>query len=626
MSDNATQTLPNSLKIIECFGGIRPMATKLEVPVTTVQGWKKRAAIPIARKALITKAAEIHKIDLAGLLPTGTAQATQNPPEVPETPVVPEVPSRPSTPEVPQNPNAPEIPGNPEVPNIPEVPEIPITAKAPTPAPQLNRTARPAQPLDASQAAALQARSTQSLINGVVGGVSLAALIGVIGLLVLTGPEVKESKQQTQKIAELEAKLEKVTTQQGFLEKIVPKDLDKRFGDLRDQTAQVKQNVTDLAQQASVISQTVMGPNGGSIAQRIQSLEGEIGRFAALSGSSDLAGFVGKLSTMQDSLEGQEQLQSAMSELWGTVNGMQETANDADGPAVKVDEALAQSRTEGTALTETFGALENKDLKAAAMLMGLAQLRSALGRDNKSFDKDLVLLQKFVGSEDEVLNKAIVDLAPKAKHGVLTAGGLSRELRALGGDIVSSSLQGEDVSWKEKAAARFNNVLKVEKNGELITGTKTQERVEAAQYYLDQGDVESALVILNDLQGPARLTADGLIEQLKTTALADQVEEMMTGKVMQNVMGFDLSALKDSFSLEGLASGNLEGLTSGNLEGLLGPNGLDAQSVKGLMDTFENMMPQRNLVEDPVSGYKFMDGGLSMPTMPDISMDTGRVQ
>ena len=465
----------------------------------------------------------------------------------------------------------------------------------------------------------MQARSTQSLINGVVGGVSLAALIGVIGLLVLTGPEVKESKQQTKRIAELEAQLEKVSNKQGFLEKIVPKDLDKRFGELRDQTAQVKQNVSDLAQQASVISQTVMGPNGGSIAQRIQSLEGEISRFAALSGSTDLAGFVGKLSAMQDSLEGQEQLQSAMSELWGTVNGMKASSgHESTEGAVAVDDILAQSRTEDSALTETFGALENKDLKAAAMLMGLAQLRSALGRDNKSFDKDLALLQKFVGGEDEVLNKAIIDLAPKAKHGVLTAGGLSRELRALGGDIVASSLQGEDVSWKEKATARFNNVLKVEKNGELITGTKTQERVEAAQYYLDQGDVESALVVLNDLQGPARLTADGLIEQLKTTALADQVEGMMTGKVMQNVMRFDLSALQENFSMDSL--------TSGNLEGLIGPNGLNKQSVKGLVDTFENMMPKRNLVEDPESGYKFMDGGMSMPTMPDISIDTGRVQ
>ncbi|HRQ83255.1 MAG TPA: hypothetical protein PKZ97_19240, partial [Azospirillaceae bacterium] len=36
-------------RVIERFGGIRPMAAKLDAPVTTVQGWKKRGAIPPAR-------------------------------------------------------------------------------------------------------------------------------------------------------------------------------------------------------------------------------------------------------------------------------------------------------------------------------------------------------------------------------------------------------------------------------------------------------------------------------------------------------------------------------------------------------------------------------------------------
>jgi hypothetical protein len=38
-------------RIIDSFGGIRPMATKLAAPVTTVQGWKKRGIIPQARHA-----------------------------------------------------------------------------------------------------------------------------------------------------------------------------------------------------------------------------------------------------------------------------------------------------------------------------------------------------------------------------------------------------------------------------------------------------------------------------------------------------------------------------------------------------------------------------------------------
>ncbi len=64
-------------RIIARFGGIRPMAHKLNVPVTTVQGWKKRGAIPEVRHDDIRAAAVAHGIeldpaDLAAALPEPT--------------------------------------------------------------------------------------------------------------------------------------------------------------------------------------------------------------------------------------------------------------------------------------------------------------------------------------------------------------------------------------------------------------------------------------------------------------------------------------------------------------------------------------------------------------------------
>ncbi|HEM45705.1 MAG TPA: hypothetical protein ENO23_01540, partial [Alphaproteobacteria bacterium] len=50
--------------IIERFGGIRPMAAKLGVAVTTVQGWKNRGHIPENRHDEIRAAAARHGIDL----------------------------------------------------------------------------------------------------------------------------------------------------------------------------------------------------------------------------------------------------------------------------------------------------------------------------------------------------------------------------------------------------------------------------------------------------------------------------------------------------------------------------------------------------------------------------------
>jgi len=50
--------------LIERFGGLRPMAGKLEIPVTTIQGWKKRGVVPLNRLADVRIAAQRHEIQL----------------------------------------------------------------------------------------------------------------------------------------------------------------------------------------------------------------------------------------------------------------------------------------------------------------------------------------------------------------------------------------------------------------------------------------------------------------------------------------------------------------------------------------------------------------------------------
>lgn len=67
-------------RIIEQFGGIRPMAAKLAIPVTTVQGWKRRNAIPEQRHADILAAARqfgitVDPAELAKTTPANPAPA-----------------------------------------------------------------------------------------------------------------------------------------------------------------------------------------------------------------------------------------------------------------------------------------------------------------------------------------------------------------------------------------------------------------------------------------------------------------------------------------------------------------------------------------------------------------------
>lgn len=63
-SDLAPARRFDAIYVIDQFGGIRPMAAKIGVAVTTVQGWKSRAAIPPDRWEAISAAAAKHGIDL----------------------------------------------------------------------------------------------------------------------------------------------------------------------------------------------------------------------------------------------------------------------------------------------------------------------------------------------------------------------------------------------------------------------------------------------------------------------------------------------------------------------------------------------------------------------------------
>ena len=70
--------------VIEAFGGIRPMAAKLEVAVSTVQGWKARSHIPDNRWRDIIAAAGANQIDLSAALKTDQGSGEPADAEEPE--------------------------------------------------------------------------------------------------------------------------------------------------------------------------------------------------------------------------------------------------------------------------------------------------------------------------------------------------------------------------------------------------------------------------------------------------------------------------------------------------------------------------------------------------------------
>ena len=519
MGKNAIE---NAEEIIEAFGGIRPMAKKIDVAVTTVQGWKKRNVIPAARRELIIKAAAEHDVDLGDLLSgsgevVGSADVKADKPvKKDEKPVVTDR-SNDADDQDDEGDVLPEA--------IVDVPEE--TAEEKDEEPSINNGApvKEAKPIGASEKKILDQKSIESFDQpSVSSGLKFVLVVAVIVALGFgsiaayfwqkanTERAAEAARVEAARIAELEAKMAEVEDEvesKGFFGKIIPKDLNEQIATLQEKTQNLQKDIGSAAQKAQetakAVSEDVLAEDAGNMEERLVKLETHL---QEITGRPVLAGVLDRVNTMQSDPNSEDVLARTVKELDALFAALQADTVQAGG-AVKenTDDAinftLDVAREQSAAIGQTFESVPQDDLKAAAMLLGMAQLRSALNRDNEAFESDLSLLRKIVGDENPELNAALERLAPHAQDGVLTVSELSTELRSFAGDAVAASLAGEDVTVKERAKARMNELFQVQKDGELITGTETQAALVSAEQQLQNGDIQAAMDAVGGLDGPA---------------------------------------------------------------------------------------------------------------------------
>lgn len=487
MTDDQQDTIGNATAIIERFGGIRPMANKMNIPVTTVQGWKQRNAIPVSRRDDIIKAAVKNRLDLGDLLIGITSEA----------------------------------------------------ATADIIQPSVERVSHRRQEVFDN----VQRGDTMKPLF--YGGLLLMAG-AIIGGVFAIAPHVRElgaDKVEAQRVAELQAEVERLRQEQAAKaqEAATPSML-----------TELQTKVKDLSEQAKGYSSVIDDLKNGSVEQRIVKLEGHITQMLPQTRALGLSGMLQKVQGMQQTPQG-------MSALSGVLNDMVAQLEAQGGVAAKpgtVTPALQKLRETDPDLAMTVEGVAPEDMKAAAMLLGMAQLRDSLMRDNDSFDTDLNILKMTVAKDNQPLLEAIDRLAPQAKRGVLTPTGLSKEFRGLAGEVAAASLTGEEVNFQDKLKARLNDVMIVEKNGQQISGTPTQQTITEAQKKLDQGDVQGAITLLQTLEGPAAQKAAPFIDQAQATVAAQQLQKALGVNI--------LDQLKNSASLRDPAN-----MTTGGLNSLL---------------------------------------------------------
>ena len=624
--------IKNAAAIIDKFGGIRPMAKKLDVAVTTVQGWKKRGTIPAARRAKIIKTAQDNAVNLGALLdnklgsktnenlavkvtktPADSAAtkstkksprphrhiAENDPPSAKKT--TSKLSSKTSSATTAANVDS-DIPVHTTATAV-EVDDDPqdveqllkeISAEAQLLAQdQEEQYAQDQRDMDTVYAVKNEPHTIQPLIKDgdisqdniksnddkkPIGSfdeklaelersavtkstwITLGLLAGGLGAAALflfpNGAQKTASLDNSgqsariatieQQVTALQGDISAVKDSQSFLKTIIPADLDDRIAKLQSQTENAVSGVNAAIDRAENLSRGVMDTSRdivdaattGDVATRINALEDKV---KALRGSPEITAFMSRVNRMGNSFAGQAQIDQALRDMrnaFGAASSDSGTKINTDtqdqntgkkGGAINT--ALDKARAQSEALSATFENVPKDDLKAAALLLGMTQFRSTLNRDNVAFDDDLIVLQNLIGDDNPELMTSLAALAPHAQNGVLTPKGLGNELKAVSGDIIISSLKGEDVSIKEKLKARLNGLVKVEKDGALLSGTDTQAALVASENMVQNGNIKGAIETLAPLQGKY----GAMLSPWMTKAAATLNAQTVQGKIERSI-------------------------------------------------------------------------------------------
>lgn len=363
-------------------------------------------------------------------------------------------------------------------------------------------------------------------------------VIGLSAIAALLWPKTQKTEDRVgvleTEVTALQTDMETIKTEsQSFLSTLIPEDLDKRIANLQEKAENARATIDTTLSRAKSFSTDVFGEEAGTLEERLQKLEMHI---VEMNSSERLATILGRFQSLKSSVNGEQTLDQAMNSINETlkelglqsVEALDENGVSQDVSDEAINSALQNARENDENLQQTFAGVPQEQLKAAALLLGMSQFRDTLNRSNQPFEEDLQLLSNMVGGDNNpALAEALKQLAPQAESGILTPTALVSAFKQAAGDTVVQSLKGENVSFSEKAKARFGELLQVEKDGELITGTDTQIVLNRADGLLQDGKIEEAIQEVEMLDGEAALAVQPWLKKARATLLAEDLKVVL---------------------------------------------------------------------------------------------------
>ena len=571
-------------EIIEAFGGLRPMAGKLKVAVSTVQGWKERDSIPTARHGEILEAAKSHNIALdpavlsasdhmarddgAKAVPGTNGSKDQ---DVKKDKTAPGAAS-PVTPaptaeagdknKAATAPDAAAKSGSAAKTAIPAAgtakaagSETSAAGKSAVPDSKGPGSKRPDSKQPEAKPSEVKPAPTQKSggwLGGFVLGVVVLALVlaGAVysrslwlplveSLPVMAGGKAGSGEvadESAQRIAALE---EKIDTLEAQLQAApAPAVVDLTPIDEAIATANERIDALDGTLEQLLAGGVIIAPDGNTAStesapgsaldsQELAALKTQVERLAGRIGSNDGAapqsdqGQVAELNTRLDELEGKL---AALPDPAAQLNEFDSRLSATEQGVAGLPALETRLSAELAALNEALPKGPSEEAGDAAMFLALLQLRQALSGSG-AYEAELALVDGLA-AEDADLKAALAPLAGHAASGIAALPSLQASFGEMAGQVVAAARGGEEGDWVGKTLRKVSEIVTVRPVG-LVEGDDPGAVLARAEVKLEAGDLAAAVTELDALNGAAAEGAAGWRQQAEARLEAEKALSLL---------------------------------------------------------------------------------------------------
>lgn len=503
-SESSSHAANAAERIIERFGGIRPMAHKLEVPVTTVQGWKKRGAIPVTRHADLQAAAARHGIDID---PAELAAAAPSDDRGDE-----------DTLAAPQE----DASGGPPAEDRgQEARPSALTPSAATP-PGGTQGAAATGPGETGTGNARGARrlATAAALLSVVGiGIAISAPYWV--------PEVLPRVIGTQ--PPLAERVDALSNRVDALGTPAPDT------DLTARLDRLEQDTQALRQQAGAAAPAVDAERMQAVTQRLDALEGTV---QGLGGGVDAASLdqrLGELETrIADALRQLQQRIDQIESQAARTEPLSRSLATLESEANRLAQEVAQANSRILDLSQAVERRRTADSAAQALVLATGQLRAVM-ENGRPFQAELATIRSV--ADDPAIDTLLDRVAPYADGGVPTETVLRQRFDAVAPEILRADTLNGDGGWLDQSVARLGSLVSVRRQAGEVEGSGADAVVARAEARLDAGNLDGAISELQSLSGPAADAVRPWLADAEARAAANDVISKLSGAAIARLTG-----------------------------------------------------------------------------------------